>query len=249
MSKEIGLALQATEKRLVNVLPHGVDIGRFKSTVMMAVQRNPYLEKCDVASLMKACQLAAADGLLVDGRDAALVPFKNEVQYIPMIGGVLKKLRQSGELESIGAHVVYENDHFEYYIDETGPKLRHEPSFGDRGNMMLAYAVARLKHGGVQIEVMTKEEINKVKSASKTSGSSSSPWNQWPGEMWKKTVLRRICKYLPASVELNRVFEHDNSGYQFHGEEQQEVTEVDITPAPKTNAQLLDELAADTEDK
>lgn len=242
MSQDIVLALQSSEKRISNVLPDNIKIDRFKSTVMMAVQRNPKLSECDIQSLMKACQLAAADGLLVDGRESALVPFKKDVTYIPMVSGLLKKLRQSGDLKSISANVVYENDKFEYWMDEEGPHISHKPNLLDRGEMALAYAVAILKDGGVQIEVMTKQDILKVKSASKTGQYPSGPWTQHPAEMWKKTVLRRICKYLPSSSELSRVYENDNADFEFQKKQEQQ-GEVDITPP--TNESRLDALAVE----
>jgi hypothetical protein len=40
----------------------------------------------------------AQDGLLPDGREAAVVMFGNKAQAMPMIAGILKKVRQSGEV-------------------------------------------------------------------------------------------------------------------------------------------------------
>ena len=235
--KEIALKLQSMDKQLTTMLPKSIDSNRFKRTVLMALERNPYLQKLDQQSLFKSCQLAAADGLLLDGREAALVPFGKEIQYIPMVGGLLKKLRQSGDLKSISAQIVHENDEFDFWTDEEGQHLKHRPNLMSRGKKVLAYAVAILKDGGVQIEVMTSEQILAIRKVSKAAGSAHSPWNTFEDEMWRKTVLRRICKYLPSSTELERLYEHDNESTQFIKTE-----EVDITPEPEEPSKL-DELA------
>ena len=117
-TKELALQLKGMTKKIESLLPKQITSERFNRTVMMAIERNPYLLKMEQHSLLKACQLAAADGLLLDGREAALVPFNKEVNYIPMYQGVLKKIRQSGELASIFCNVVtkaeYEVGAFKY---------------------------------------------------------------------------------------------------------------------------------------
>ena len=64
------------------------------------------------------------------------------------------------------------------------------------------YAVARLKDGGVQFEVMSRADVEKVRALSKAG--SSGPWVDHFDEMAKKTVIRRLFKYLPVSIELQK---------------------------------------------
>ena len=75
-----------------------------------------------------------------------------------MVGGILKKVRNSGELSSITAQIVYENDEFNYYIDADGEHISHRPNmFGDRGKRIGAYALAKTKDGAIYVEVMTEK--------------------------------------------------------------------------------------------
>mgnify|MGYP000483537483 CR=1 FL=1 len=237
--------LAKQERSLQSVLPAHIPAKKFMRTVVGAVQNNPELLQADQSSVLQSCQKAAQDGLLLDNREAALVTFNTKVgdswvkkaQYMPMMGGILKKARNSGDISSIGAHVVYDNDEFDYFIDEDGTHLKHRPLFdGDRGGLRLAYATAKLKDGTTQIEVMTREEIEQVRRVSKSgsdkkTGAPIGIWKQWPAEMWKKTVLRRLCKYLPSSADLDQVFDADNEDYD-------DIEEPTPAPAPQSTDHL-----------
>jgi recombinational DNA repair protein RecT len=126
---------------------------------------------------------------------------------IPGYRGLISLARRSGQLKSIEARVVYANDTFgiEY---GTSPFLKHVPNLtGDPGPLVLVYAVARLVDGGEQVEVMTKVQVDAIRSRSRAG--KSGPWVTDYDEMARKTVVRRICKYLPLSVELAKALEID----------------------------------------
>jgi len=93
-------------------LPKSIPAERFIRTIVTAVQMEPKLLAADRKSLFLACMKAAQDGLLLDGREAGLSVYNDRqnggqtVAYLPMVGGILKKIRQSGEISSVRAHVV-----------------------------------------------------------------------------------------------------------------------------------------------
>jgi recombination protein RecT len=186
-------------------LPKHITPERFQRVVLTAIMNSPVLITADRRSLFNAATRAAQDGLLPDGREAALVMFKGQVQYMPMIGGLLKLVRNSGDLQSIEANVVYSGDQFEYWIDEEGTHLTHRPTLDDEGKVTHVYAIARTKDGGRYIEVMTRTAIEKVRSVSRAK--ESGPWVTWWDEMARKTVLRRLCKRLPMSTDIDVAFE------------------------------------------
>jgi recombination protein RecT len=218
----IRVGLDKMTPNLAVALPKHIPVERFKRTVLTAMNLTPELAEADRRSLFNACTRAAHDGLLPDGSEGALVIFKNnktgkkEVQWLPMMKGVIKKLRQSGEIASISARVVYQKEidqgRFRFVIEGGEEKLHHEPIlWGDRGEPVLAYASARLKDGTVQHEPMTKSDILKAKAVSRSGNSEYGPWNKWPDEMWRKTPLKRLAKYLPLSAEDRRMIEEDDS--------------------------------------
>ena len=210
-------------------LPSHIDADKFGRVIMTAIQGNHDLLLTDRNSFFGAAMKAAQDGLLPDGREAAFVTFNTKAGkmavYMPMITGVLKKFRNSGECLSVSCHTVNENDDFDYWTDELGEHIKHTPKFGDRGPLKLAYAVARTKDGGIYIEVMDENEINKVRSVSKAKD--SGPWASWTEEMWRKTVFRRLAKKLPMSTDLERTIERDNDLYQLR--DVQEIKESKTT--------------------
>lgn len=250
-NQELALYLKGQQKSLASILPKQIPTEQFFRTILMACDNNPKLYDADYESLMIACRKAALDGLLLDNREAALVPFKNntkgivEITYMPMYQGLLKKIRQSGLVSTIIANVVYENDEFDYYVDENGPKMLHRPTFEDRGNKRLVYAHAKLKDDSIQVEILTPADVNHIKKSSKTATFNDSPWKHHEAEMWRKTALRRIAKYLPTSAELERLYQSDNEDYRFD-------KALDVTPPTNTNEQtssleqqsMLDALAS-----
>lgn len=204
--------LNKLEAEFSMALPPQIPVQKFVRTTMTAVQMNPELLNADRRSLLASCMKAAQDGLLIDGREAALVIFRTKngpaVQYMPMIGGLLKKLRNSGELASIAAHVAYQNDEFRYELGDE-ERIIHRPTLGGtRGQPIAAYAIARTKDGAVYREVMSLDQIEQVRNVSRAKD--NGPWVQWWDEMARKTVLRRLLKRLPSSADLDAVLANDN---------------------------------------
>lgn len=202
----VRLTLVQLEAEFARALPPQIPVQKFIRTTMTALQMNPDLLGADRRSLLSAAMKAAQDGLLCDGREAALVMFDGKVQYMPMIGGILKKLRNSGELASIAAHVAYEHDDFRYELGDH-ECITHRPKLGAAGKPIAAYAIARTKDGATYREVMSVEQVEQVRSCSKAK---NGPWSTWWEEMARKTVLRRLCKRLPSSADVDAMLEHDN---------------------------------------
>lgn len=195
-------------------LPAHIPPEKFVRTTITALQLNPGIVDCDRRSIYASCMKAAQDGLVLDGREAALVKFKDQAQYMPMVAGILKKARNSGDISTIAAHVVYERDTFDYTLGDE-ERISHKPHLGgDRGKPILVYAVATLKDGGKQRAIMTVDEINRVRAVSRAKD--AGPWVQWWDEMAKKTVIRRLAKYLPSSSDRDQfrdVVERDDELY------------------------------------
>lgn len=191
-------------------LPAHVSVEKFTRVTMTAIQNNPDLQGADRRSLFGAVVRLAQDGLLPDGREAAIVMFGKQAQAMPMIAGVLKKIRQSGDVRYVSAQIVYSNDHFKWTLgfDEN---IEHEPAPLDQepGEPVAAYAVAVLKDGSKLLEVMRKSEIEKVRNVSRAKN--NGPWVTWWGEMARKTVMRRLSKRLPMSTDLEDAFDRDET--------------------------------------
>ncbi|MEC5289441.1 MULTISPECIES: recombinase RecT [unclassified Aurantimonas] len=209
--------VQAMEPQFVAALPPQIPVERFMRVVMTAVNSDPALLSADKHSLFEAAVKAAQDGLLPDKRDGAFVIFSGKVQWMPMVGGILKKVRNSGELKSIAAHVVYSGDTFTYELGDE-ERIEHRPNlFGDRGEPIAVYAVAHTKDGGIYREIMSTKDVEKVRAVSKARN--GGPWKEWWDEMARKTVIRRLAKRLPMSSDLDDIIRRDDEMYDLNRRE------------------------------
>ncbi len=202
--------MQAMAPQFQAALPKHISVEKFTRVAMTAIQNTPALANADRASLFGAIVRLAQDGLLPDGREAAIVMFGNKAQAMPMIAGVLKKIRQSGDVSKVSAQVVYEMDEFVWHLGFDEDVTHNPPKLDQpRGKAIGAYATAVLKDGSRLLEVMSLEEIEKVRKVSRSSG--NGPWVQWWGEMARKTVMRRLSKRLPMSTDIEDAFDRDET--------------------------------------
>lgn len=207
--------LRKSESWMTSVLPKSgaMTADRMIKVALGATKRNQDLLACDPASFVLAVVQAAELGLDIGGLlgEAYLVPFKQQVQLIPGYRGLVKLARNSGLITTIEAVLVYADDHFEV---ERGlePKLIHRPNFRaprEPEALLATYCIARFKDGGYQMDVMSIPEVCAIRDRSPAS--KNGPWVTDFGEMAKKTVVKRNCKMLPMSRELERVIEHENA--------------------------------------
>jgi len=153
--------------------------------------------------------------------------------------GLIDLSYRSGEMTSVYAHTVYENDEFEYEygLDQ---KLVHKPASSNRGEAVFYYAVWKLKNGGYGFLVMSKDDVIKhARQYSQAFNSSYSPWAKEFDEMAKKTVLKAVLKYAPIKTEFITEATHNdeaivrsedgielNSEYEIVDDDQQDPSEV-----------------------
>jgi recombinase, phage RecT family len=199
------------------MLPPDVDQARFTEVLIRAIQEDPKLmeKSTDKTSLLLACQRAATDGLMPDKREGALVMYGNKVQWQPMIGGLRKKLAAAGF--ALIAECVHENDAFDFDLGDNPGITHKQPRLGTpRGDMIGAYAIAtNLETGDKYREVMSLEELNAVAAISRAGN--SGPWKgPFKGEMYRKTVAKRLIKSLPIDDRrLQEVIARDNEQFAF----------------------------------
>jgi recombination protein RecT len=208
------------KQQLMAALPKHMTPERLIRVTLTTIRNSPDLMKCTVPSLMscviQSAQLGVELGML---GQAYAVPFnKNiarkgepaqwvkEAQFILGYRGMIDLARRSGQMKTIGAHPIFENDTFRVEYGFTSV-LQHIPAFGDRGKIVGFYAFAVTKDGGEYCEVMSTDQVNAIRDRSKAKD--NGPWVTDWAEMGRKTVLRRLFKYLPCSIELQHHFADD----------------------------------------
>ena len=211
---------------LKDTLPADIPVERFKRVLVTAVSTNPELLYADRRSLFNAAMRCAVDGLLPDGRQAALVVFRTDVKqrdpntgidhirkidaatYMPMLAGLRERMRKSGEVASAIAEAVFEKDHFRYRLGDDAMIEHEPPPLGvSRGQVIGAYAIIRLKNGEVIRDVLDRSMIEAARNVSRAKNSPM--WTNFYWEGAKKTALRRAAKQAPFSSELRAVLDRD----------------------------------------
>lgn len=204
---EVCLSLAKDEPTFKMSLPPQIPSQRFIRVAQTAIRQNPILATLDKQSLYAAFHKCAADGLLPDGREAAIVPFGDKATYMPMIQGICKKARNSGEIKTINAQIVYKNDSYEHWIDESGEHFKHVPTREEKGEAILAYAFCETKDGGIFFEELSMQDVASIEKMSK-GGMWKGPWRT---EMMRKSAIRRLLKYrVPSSTDVDDIIREND---------------------------------------
>lgn len=205
--------LEQRRDSLAQLIPKHLSADRLMKVALNSVSKTPLLQQCTPLSLLQCVITAAELGLEPGGAlgHAYLVPFKNTATLIIGYRGFIQLMRNTRQLSSIRAVVVHEKDVFKLR-EGIEQSIKHEPYLdGEPGPLKYVYCVAKLKDGSIQIEVMTRAQIDSIRARSRSS--SNGPWTTDYEEMAKKTVVRRIAKYLPLSAEMEKAIEHDSGDF------------------------------------
>lgn len=204
---EVRHAIEKLAPQFKAALPSHVPVDRFVRTTLTAVQTNPRLLDADRRTLFASATRAAQMGLLPDGREGAIVDFKGQCQFMPMVAGVMKLVRNSGEISTWSVQAVYEGDQFDYELGDN-ERIVHKPALKNRGEMIGAYSIVVMKDGERSREFMSVDDINAIRKRSRSGN--AGPWVSDFAEMAKKTVVRRHSKRLPMSTDLDGVLHEDD---------------------------------------
>ena len=204
---EVRGAIEKMAPQFKAALPAHVSVERFIRVTLTAVQTNPNLLNADRRTLFAAATKAAQMGLLPDGREGAIVTFKDQAQWMPMVAGIMKLVRNSGEISTWSVQAVYENDNFDFCLGDE-EHITHKPSLSNRGKLIAVYSIVSMKDGEKSREVMSVEDVNAIRARSRSGN--SGPWQTDFAEMAKKTVVRRHSKRLPLSTDIDGVIKEDD---------------------------------------
>lgn len=204
---EVRSAITKMAPEFKAALPAHVSPERFMRVTMTAVQNNPDLLQADRRSLYNSAMRAAQAGLLPDGREGAIVTFGGKAQFMPMVAGVMKQVRNSGEISTWSVQAVYENDSFDYELGDN-ERIVHKPCLRDRGALLGAYSIVLMKDGERSREFMNVDQIEAIRKRSRSGN--AGPWKTDYDEMAKKTVVRRHSKRLPMSTDLDGILREDD---------------------------------------
>lgn len=207
--KKVGAVLTHPDyvQKFKNFLPPQMQPATFIEYALNYLVKHPRVLKANRESLYLAIQEAAADGLVLNGKEAALNSYNRKVEdqfmpfaeYMPMVDGIAKKLGEAGI--TIDTQLVRAEDHFEVTLGDD-EKITHKlPKLGTkRGDVVGAYAIVKLPNGHVRREIMDRDDLERIRAMTKSrnkAGEIVGPWKEHPEEMSRKTVFKRAQKRLP----------------------------------------------------
>lgn len=211
------------------------DFAREVSFAMQHAAKNPYLKQCDPTSVLRAIMNVAQIGLTLNpvSKYAYLIPRYNsqskmlECVLEPSYIGLAKLLTDSGSVISIQSQIIYEGDNCQIDLASNEKVIKHEPFFitgKEKGKIVGVYSLATLPDGSKHIEGMSYKDIMEIRERSESFKAysdgkiKSCTWISDEGEMCRKTVNKRHTKYLPKSVnseKLEKAIELDNDIHGF----------------------------------
>lgn len=199
------LSSDSYKNEIAKALPKHLTPERQIRIALTALTRTPKIAECTPASVLKCVMDLSAMGLEPDGRRAHLIPFGRECTLIVGYQGKAELAMRSGMVATIHADVVCENDFFEA---DTG-RVRHKVNYKEpRGKVYAAYCMVRFKDDTEKAEVMTLEEIEAIRSRSRSG--QGGPWKTDFNEMAKKTCAHRVFKWVPLSPEIREVVDRED---------------------------------------
>lgn len=145
-------------------------------------------------------------------RQAYLVPRDGRICLDISYMGLLDLAIESGSIRWGQAELVYERDRFTLHGVDQKPTHEREPFSTDRGEIVGVYVVVKTSDGDYLTTTMTIAEAYGIRDRSSAwRNGQKGPWKTDPGEMIKKTVIKRAYKLWPKTEKLDRAIHHLNT--------------------------------------
>ena len=210
---------------IVPVLPRAANAERFKATLLQALINNPDVLQASFPTIIRAVIQAAQEGIPITGQPggAYLVNMGGEAVLMRDYRALTRMAIRSGAARKIEARAVREGDHFLYQLG-TEPRIEHVPLIGNDAEAHTFYAIAWLPNGDTLPEVMTRKQVDHVRSKSRQKD--GKPWREDYDQMARKTVIRRLMNYLDLSPEQREALAY---------EERMEYGDLDLAPVARVS--------------
>jgi recombination protein RecT len=209
--------LKAMTPAIAEALPksNGMSAERLSRITLTTLRQNPKLLECSIESLLAAVLQSAQLGLEPNLLGSCyFIPYKGTVSFQIGYKGLIDLVCRKGEVLSIVAQEVRAGDYFHYEFGRN-ETLKHIPApNSERGEIQYYYAYANLKNGGFTFQVMHISDIEKIRneySISYKYDQKNSIWVKHFESMAIKTVIKKLVKLLPVSVETQSALAQDET--------------------------------------
>ena len=201
---DVQSVLESLKPQISQALPKHLSADRMIQMATQVIVKNPKVAECSAASLIGAVMQASILGFKPSDNlgQVYFVPYGKSVQFQIGYKGYIDLARRSGQIKTLYAYPVYQNDHFEYELG-LEPKLTHRPAQEDRGEMTFVYAVAHYKDGGYNFVVLSRNEVERLRL--RNAFQKSKPSGAWATDyeaMACAKAIKQLSKYMPLSEEM-----------------------------------------------
>jgi recombination protein RecT len=224
MAEKNEVALTFSEQlndKLISVkdaLPKDFNRERFVQNALAVINEKPELAKANKAQLQLGLLKGAYLGLDFMNKECYLITYGNAINFQTDYKGEIKFVKRYSirKIHDIYARVVRQGDEFQETIKDGKPSFNFTPKPFSNAEIVGAFAVVLYEDGGMDIETMSKEDIQSVRN-NYSKAANSKAWKNSFDEMSKKVVLRRLCKHIETdfeTVEAKKAWE-EGSGVEF----------------------------------
>lgn len=216
-------AVEAAKGEISKFLaPFGIEFDFFLAGLKIALMRimrddASFFTEVRADSFMEELFKVAKDGLVADGKEAAIVQYKGKATYMPMRDGFVKVLWRTGMIRDLNDNVVtrseWDSNAFDYEEGDQG-YIRHRKDLDRKptDEVVAAYCAINLVNGGKIIEIVPKADLEKIAATSKT----DKVRKEWAMEMHRKAAIRRAMKRMPRQAAIAQLLEHDDANYDLN---------------------------------
>lgn len=207
-------ALTVKLESMAPALPKDFNQARFVNNALALLNDNPDLAKFGQQQIMMGLIRGATLGLDFYSKEAFLVPYGSKLQYQTSYTGSVKLAKKYSirPIKDIYAKIVREGDEFEEVVIGGEQTVNFKPKAFNDGKIIGAFAVCLFRDGGMQYDVMSLSELENTRKHSKASNSPA--WRDFTSEMYKKTVIKRLCKHIEIdfeNVDQLRVYDEETA--------------------------------------
>lgn len=203
MSEELGIVLASELERpsVTDALPPDFNRARFVQNTVALVADNEQLARFPQSKLVPVLLKGAYLGLDFFNKECYAVPYGQQLQFVPSYKGMVKLCKRFSKrpLTDIYAHVVHDGDEFESGMEDGREYVRFNPKPFSDTQIVGAFAVAQFGDGGIKVETMSKAQLDAARRMSK--GQSGTAWKFFADEMYRKVVIRRLCKGIDLDMD------------------------------------------------
>ena len=227
-------------------IPPGIDVtpDRLIQNALRMVLADRKLTLCDTVSIFESVLACASIGLDFISDLAYLIPHEWKEQdgkgnwhhrgwycvFWPGYKGLVTVAARAGY--ALDVQEVRQNDRIEMFLG-TDNIITHSVPFGPRGETTGVYCIVRNAEGRVlHVEPMNNEDLEPYYR-------DTPAWNNNRGEMSRKSVAKRACKWLPKDNKHLKLL----AEYDARVDSQQRITDL-VTPAPGSNPAPTTQLAS-----